>query len=126
MLDSGLGPDAMSSFNKHRSQQERKQVATGMDGGQRASSALRLSDNKSRTQLRKRTGGVPGGVLDKYDAYGRAHELDVAYTVNAEIDADNDRYKSRKLRLHNDAEDRRQKEEKARWRAKISAASTLR
>jgi len=122
MLDSGLGPDAMSSFNKHRSQQERKQVATGMDGGQRASSALRLSDKKSRTQLRKRATGVPGGVLDKYDAYGRAHELDVAYTVNAEIDADNDRYKSRKLRLHNDAEDRRQKEEKARWRAKISAA----
>jgi hypothetical protein len=112
MLDSGLGPDAMSSFNKYKSQQARKMFIKG----QRASSALRLSDKKPQLLTRPRE----GGVLEKYDRFGRAPEFDVSCTITKELEQRNDEHKIRKHKLHNKAEQKRFDDELARWKSKIA------
>lgn len=114
MLDSGLGPDARSSFTAHQTQQARKMFVKG----QRASSALRLSDKKPQTMVRPRE----GGTLQKYDEFGWLAEFDVSFTIHREIELMNDKNKSRKLKIHNEAEKKRQEYELERWKAKIARA----
>lgn len=114
MLDSGLGPDAMSSFNKHKSQQARKMFMKG----QRASSALRLSDKKPEALARPRE----GGVLDKYEKYGEAPEFDVSCTITKEIEQRNDQQKIRQNKIHYKAEQKRFDTELKAWKDKIMTA----
>ena len=117
MLDSGLGPDAMSSFNKHKSQQARKMFMKG----QRASSALRLSDKKPEALARPRE----GGVLDKYEKYGEAPEFDVSCTITKEIEQRNDQQKIRQNKLHYKAEQKRFDTELKAWKDKIMTAGQV-
>jgi len=84
--------------------------------GQKAASALRLSDKKPQQVPRE------GGILDKYAKYGRAHELDVSATITDEIDDMNDKNKSRKIRMHNKREDKRYATELQQWKDKITRA----
>ena len=65
---------------------------------------------------------IKGGILEKYDLYGNCYEIDIIYTIKNEIALMNDKYKSQKLMLHNEKEQKRYDSELEAWKGKIARA----